>query len=71
MSICEWLFYTGFTIFLIYILQDETIEGTETKTAEEMRYDTACARLANEAVLRLSADNVTVLLLALSKKTDR
>ena len=54
-----------------FILQDETIEGTETKTAEEVRYDTACARLANEAVLRLSADNVTVLLLALSKNTDR
>ena len=63
--------FTPVLLYFLYILQDETIEGTETKTAEEVRYDTACARLANEAVLRLSADNVTVLLLALSKNTDR
>ena len=50
-------------------LQDQSIQGTETKTADEVRYETACARLANEAVLRLSADNVTVLLLAISKNT--
>jgi len=31
----------------------------------EARYETACNRLANEAVRRLSADNVTVLLIAI------
>ena len=38
----------------------------DTKTSEEMRYDTASNKLANEAVLRLSGDNVTVLLLAIA-----
>ena len=30
-----------------------------------VRYEVACNRLANEAVRRLSADNVTVLLIAI------
>lgn len=53
--------------FVNDILEDESFQGSETKSAEEVRYETACARLANEAVLRLSADNVTVLVLAISK----
>ena len=62
-------FNTKFTnsLFSLLLLQDESIQGSETKSAEEVRYETACARLANEAVLRLSADNVTVLVLAISK----
>ena len=58
-----------YTVVGFFILQDQSIQGTETKTADEVRYETACARLANEAVLRLSADNVTVLLLAITKTT--
>ena len=54
---------------LLFFLQDQSIQGTETKTPHEVRYETACARLANEALLRLSADNVTVLLLAINKST--
>ena len=46
--------------------QDDKIEGTETKSAEEVRYETACNRLANEAVRKLSADNVTVILISIS-----
>jgi len=44
--------------------QDESIEMTDSRSAEDMRYEMACNRLANEAVRRLSADNVTVLLIA-------
>jgi len=51
--------------FVNKVLEDETIKGTETKTAREVRYDTACTRLANEAVRRLSSDNVTVILVAI------
>ncbi|VDI55042.1 integrin-linked kinase-associated serine/threonine phosphatase 2C [Mytilus galloprovincialis] len=47
------------------ILQDSTIQGTDDKSADDLRYETACNRLANEAVLRLSADNVTVLIIAI------
>jgi len=43
--------------------------ATETRSAEDVRYETACNRLANEAVRRLSADNVTVLLIAIKHST--
>ena len=43
------------------------MEATETKTAEDIKFETACNRIANEAVRRLSADNVTVLLVAIAR----
>lgn len=46
------------------ILQDESIHGTDRRSAEEVRFDTACSRLASTAVLRLSGDNVTVLIVS-------
>ncbi|XP_063409827.1 integrin-linked kinase-associated serine/threonine phosphatase 2C-like [Mytilus trossulus] len=47
------------------ILEDSTIQGTDDKSTDDLRYETACNKLANEAVLRLSADNVTVLIIAI------
>ena len=41
------------------------IQGTDVTSVDDFRYETACSRLANEAVLRLSADNVTVLLISI------
>ncbi|XP_019628071.1 PREDICTED: integrin-linked kinase-associated serine/threonine phosphatase 2C-like [Branchiostoma belcheri] len=49
------------------VLQDETILATEFHSAEEVRFDTACSKLASEAVLRGSSDNVTVLLVSVKK----
>ncbi|XP_037289242.1 integrin-linked kinase-associated serine/threonine phosphatase 2C [Rhipicephalus microplus] len=44
-------------------LQDETIaaEGDKKRTLE-LRYEAACSKLANEAVRKLSGDNVTVVI---------
>lgn len=53
--------------FICDILEDDTIEGTKSRTFNEVRYETACQRLVSEAVLRLTADNVTVLIVAISK----
>ncbi|XP_025083684.1 integrin-linked kinase-associated serine/threonine phosphatase 2C-like isoform X1 [Pomacea canaliculata] len=50
--------------FVNNVLQDETIHATDRRSAEEVRYDTSCSRLANTAVLRLSGDNVTVLIVS-------
>lgn len=52
--------------FINSILSDDRIKATETKDANEIRWETACTRLANEAVRRLSADNVTVILVAIA-----
>ncbi|XP_062607160.1 integrin-linked kinase-associated serine/threonine phosphatase 2C-like [Saccostrea cucullata] len=49
------------------ILEDETLQETDGKTVREVRCQTACQKLANEAVLRLSADNVTVVLISIAK----
>lgn len=54
--------------FVNNILNDENIRGTETKDSSEVRWETACTRLTNEAVRRLSADNVTVILVAISHR---
>ena len=51
------------------VCQDESIESTDSRSAEDVRYETACNRLANDAVRRLSADNVTVLLIAVKHLT--
>lgn len=41
--------------------QDEKIQSREGKPAVDARYEAACNRLANKAVQRGSADNVTVM----------
>lgn len=41
--------------------QDEKIQSREGKAAMDARYEAACNRLANKAVQRGSADNVTVM----------
>lgn len=51
--------------FVNKVLQDDSIHKTDIRTAEEVRFDTACSRLANTAVLRLSGDNVTVLIVSI------
>ncbi|KAK1168696.1 integrin-linked kinase-associated serine/threonine phosphatase 2C isoform X2 [Acipenser oxyrinchus oxyrinchus] len=48
--------------FVVPILEEETLEQKEGKTLQDTRFETACNRLANEAVRRGCADNVTVLL---------
>ncbi|XP_005101909.1 integrin-linked kinase-associated serine/threonine phosphatase 2C [Aplysia californica] len=49
------------------VLEDKKTEGTERKSAEDVRYDLACSRLASSAVLRLSGDNVTVMLVSVNQ----
>ena len=51
-------------IHCVLVHQDQSIHGTDRRSAEEVRFDTACSRLANTAVLRLSGDNVTVLIIS-------
>lgn len=41
--------------------QDKNIQAREGKLEADARYETACNRLANKAVQRGSADNVTVM----------
>mgnify|MGYP000529531147 CR=1 FL=1 len=41
--------------------------GDKATSKESDKYETACNRLAREAVLRFSGDNVTVLILAIHK----
>ncbi|KAJ8319994.1 hypothetical protein KUTeg_001581 [Tegillarca granosa] len=50
------------------IPDDKNIEGTDMKSCEDVKFETACSTLANEAVLRLSADNVTILLISLTEQ---
>uniref|UniRef100_A0A8C0HUL2 Integrin-linked kinase-associated serine/threonine phosphatase 2C n=3 Tax=Cetacea TaxID=9721 RepID=A0A8C0HUL2_BALMU len=47
--------------FILSCLEDEKIQSREGKPAVDARYETACNRLANKAVQRGSADNVTVM----------
>ncbi|KAJ8280573.1 hypothetical protein GJAV_G00056410 [Gymnothorax javanicus] len=51
--------------FVHSVLQDMTVDGREGQTAEEGRFEAACQRLANEAVRRGCADNVTVILVSI------
>ncbi|KAJ8368188.1 hypothetical protein SKAU_G00082160 [Synaphobranchus kaupii] len=51
--------------FVHSVLQDVTVEAREGQTAEEGRFEAACQRLANEAVQRGCADNVTVILVSI------
>jgi hypothetical protein len=56
-------------IIVIFFLQNDgsSSKETEENKTRNNRYETACSKLANEAVLRFSGDNVTVLLLAIRK----
>lgn len=49
------------------VLEDASILESNDKTAMEVRCQNVCQKLANEAVLRLSADNVTVILISVNK----
>ncbi|XP_072111810.1 integrin-linked kinase-associated serine/threonine phosphatase 2C isoform X5 [Mobula birostris] len=53
-------------LFVAAILEDETLTARTGKTSQDVRFETACNRLANEAVRRGSADNVTIILVAIS-----
>nr|XP_042714706.1 integrin-linked kinase-associated serine/threonine phosphatase 2C isoform X6 [Chrysemys picta bellii]XP_042714707.1 integrin-linked kinase-associated serine/threonine phosphatase 2C isoform X6 [Chrysemys picta bellii]XP_042714708.1 integrin-linked kinase-associated serine/threonine phosphatase 2C isoform X6 [Chrysemys picta bellii] len=46
--------------FILSCLEDKNIQTREGKLAADARYEAACNRLANKAVQRGSADNVTV-----------
>ncbi|XP_033763927.1 integrin-linked kinase-associated serine/threonine phosphatase 2C-like [Pecten maximus] len=43
------------------ILEDSSLQGTDYQSASEVRLDSVVNKLANNAVLRLSSDNVTVM----------
>ncbi|KAF4022062.1 hypothetical protein G4228_013348 [Cervus hanglu yarkandensis] len=47
--------------FILSCLEDEKIQWREGKPTVDARYEAACNRLANKAVQRGSADNVTVM----------
>ncbi|XP_062328753.1 integrin-linked kinase-associated serine/threonine phosphatase 2C isoform X2 [Osmerus eperlanus] len=51
--------------FVVSVLEDGTLERKEGQTEEESHYEAACQRLANEAVRRGCADNVTVILVSI------
>ncbi|RUS88689.1 hypothetical protein EGW08_003504 [Elysia chlorotica] len=50
------------------ILQDPNVSATGRKTAADVKFETTCSKLANAAVLRLSGDNVTVVMVAINKR---
>ncbi|XP_055502060.1 integrin-linked kinase-associated serine/threonine phosphatase 2C isoform X1 [Leucoraja erinacea] len=52
-------------LFVTAILEDETLVAKTVKTSQDVRFEAACNRLANEAVRRGSADNVTIILVAI------
>ncbi|XP_032049624.1 integrin-linked kinase-associated serine/threonine phosphatase 2C isoform X1 [Aythya fuligula] len=47
--------------FIVSCLEDKNIQAREGKLEADARYEAACNRLANKAVQRGSADNVTVM----------
>lgn len=54
--------------FVNRILEKDSIKGTkERESGKNNKFEKACNKLANEAVLRFSGDNVTVLLLEVRK----
>ncbi|CAL1527263.1 unnamed protein product [Lymnaea stagnalis] len=50
------------------ILEDKSIQASGKRSEEDMKFDSVCSKLANSAVLRLSGDNVTVVVVAIHKK---
>jgi len=55
--------------FILQIIQDNTLLPPKgvSKTLETFRFEVACNKLASEAVRRGSADNVTVVIVSISK----
>ncbi|KAG3275646.1 ILK associated serine/threonine phosphatase [Ictidomys tridecemlineatus] len=53
--------------FILSCLEDEKIQTREGKPAIDARYEAACNRLANKAVQRGSADNVTVMVVRIGQ----
>lgn len=49
------------------VLEDKNLKGSDRRSTQDVRYDASCSRLASSAVLRLSGDNVTVMLVAINK----
>ncbi|XP_007905342.1 integrin-linked kinase-associated serine/threonine phosphatase 2C [Callorhinchus milii] len=52
-------------LFVSAILEDETMMPRPGKTLQDVRFELACSKLASEAVRRGSADNVTIILVAI------
>nr|XP_060477471.1 integrin-linked kinase-associated serine/threonine phosphatase 2C [Panthera onca] len=53
--------------FILSCLEDEKIQSREGKPTVDARYEAACNRLANKAVQRGSADNVTVMVVRIGQ----
>ncbi|XP_061492475.1 integrin-linked kinase-associated serine/threonine phosphatase 2C isoform X2 [Rhineura floridana] len=53
--------------FIMSCLEDKTIPLRDAKSATDTRYEAACNRLANKAVQRGSADNVTVVVVRIEQ----
>ncbi|XP_042315724.1 integrin-linked kinase-associated serine/threonine phosphatase 2C isoform X1 [Sceloporus undulatus] len=53
--------------FIMSCLEDKTIPTRDAKSATDARYEAACNRLANKAVQRGSADNVTVVVVRIEQ----
>lgn len=55
--------------FILNIIQDNNLNppAESTKTVQTYRFETACNKLASEAVRRGSADNVTCIIVSISK----
>ncbi|XP_043557764.1 integrin-linked kinase-associated serine/threonine phosphatase 2C isoform X2 [Chiloscyllium plagiosum] len=51
--------------FVSAILEDKTLTARPGKSAQDVQFEAACNRLASEAVRRGSADNVTIILVAI------
>lgn len=52
------------------ILEDSSIQGTDSLSTSEVRLDSVVNKLANTAVLRLSSDNVTVMVVDIRNKNS-
>lgn len=67
-----WKVFTSQEVISVVLrtIESDNIQSTDTKTAEQMKYETACNRLANEAVRKQSGDNVTVVIVAIQKRND-
>ncbi|NXV22841.1 ILKAP phosphatase, partial [Cepphus grylle] len=53
--------------FIVSCLEDKNIQTREGKLEADARYEAACNRLANKAVQRGSADNVTVMVVRIER----
>ncbi|XP_038671781.1 integrin-linked kinase-associated serine/threonine phosphatase 2C isoform X1 [Scyliorhinus canicula] len=53
-------------LFVSAILEDKTLTARPGKAVQDVQFEAACNRLASEAVRRGSADNVTIILVAIT-----